>query len=52
MRDGPLVAPTRDEVEELCRRVRCPVLVIQGDRDNCQPAGRGFALAELTGETR
>ncbi len=49
MRDGPPVAPTKEDAEELCRRVRCPVLVIQGDRDNCQPAERGFALAELTG---
>ena len=40
---------TRAQVEEVCRKVRCPVLIVQGDRDNCQPAARGLALAELTG---
>ena len=43
------VAATKEEVEAICRRVRCPVLVVQGDRDNCQPFERGLALAELTG---
>jgi pimeloyl-ACP methyl ester carboxylesterase/UDP:flavonoid glycosyltransferase YjiC (YdhE family) len=47
-RDEP-VAATLEETEEICRRVRCPVLVVQGDRDNCQPPERGRALAELTG---
>ena len=49
MDDGEPVATTREEVEALCRQVRCPVLIVQGDRDNCQPAERGLALAELTG---
>jgi UDP:flavonoid glycosyltransferase YjiC (YdhE family)/pimeloyl-ACP methyl ester carboxylesterase len=40
---------TREEVEAVCRQVRCPVLIVQGDRDHCQPAERGRALAELTG---
>lgn len=35
--------------EELCRRVRCPVLVIGGSDDRCQPATRGHRVAELTG---
>jgi pimeloyl-ACP methyl ester carboxylesterase/spore coat polysaccharide biosynthesis predicted glycosyltransferase SpsG len=43
------VGTTKEEVEEVCRRVRCPVLVLQGDRDNCQSYDRGLALAELTG---
>jgi pimeloyl-ACP methyl ester carboxylesterase/UDP:flavonoid glycosyltransferase YjiC (YdhE family) len=56
--DGPVeaflmdqtVAPdTREEIEDVCRQVRCPVLVVQGDRDNCQPPARGRRLAELTG---
>jgi len=42
-----LVAQTREQTEEICRRVRCPVLVVHGDRDNCQPFERGLALAEL-----
>jgi pimeloyl-ACP methyl ester carboxylesterase/predicted glycosyltransferase len=40
---------TKEEAEETCRRVRCPVLVVQSDRDNCQPPERGRALVELTG---
>ena len=43
------VAATKEEVEALCRQVRCPVLVIQGDLDNCQPFDRGLAFTELTG---
>jgi pimeloyl-ACP methyl ester carboxylesterase/UDP:flavonoid glycosyltransferase YjiC (YdhE family) len=48
MANEPSVA-TKEEVEAICRQVRCPVLIIQGDRDNCQPFERGIALAELTG---
>jgi pimeloyl-ACP methyl ester carboxylesterase/UDP:flavonoid glycosyltransferase YjiC (YdhE family) len=48
MDNEPSVA-TKEEVEAICRQVRCPVLIIQGDRDNCQPFERGLALAELTG---
>jgi pimeloyl-ACP methyl ester carboxylesterase/predicted glycosyltransferase len=46
--DNDLVAETREQVEEVCRRVRCPMLIAQGDQDNCQPFERGLALAELT----
>ena len=42
-------ASTKEEVEAICRAVRCPMLVIQGDEDNCQPYDRGLALAALTG---
>jgi pimeloyl-ACP methyl ester carboxylesterase/predicted glycosyltransferase len=34
---------------ELCGRVRCPVLVIQGTADAITGPGRGMALAEATG---
>ena len=34
---------------ELCGRVRCPVLVIQGTADEITGPGRGVALAEATG---
>jgi pimeloyl-ACP methyl ester carboxylesterase len=47
--DDELGVETREEVEAVCRQVRCPVLVVQGDRDECQPFERGLALAELTG---
>ncbi len=40
---------TREETEEICRSVRCPVLVVQGDGDNCQHFDRGLSLADLTG---
>ena len=43
------VAATSEEAEEICRRVRCPVLAVQGDRDNCQHFETGLRLAELTG---
>ena len=49
MDDAEPVCATKEEAEALCRRVRCPVLVVQGDRDNCQPAERGRLVAELTG---
>src|SRR5262249_4662896 len=42
-------APFGSEAEELCRRVRCPVLVVHGSDDRCQPVARGRRLAELTG---
>jgi pimeloyl-ACP methyl ester carboxylesterase/UDP:flavonoid glycosyltransferase YjiC (YdhE family) len=42
-------ATTREEVEELCRRITCPVLVVHGELDNCQLPERGRILAELTG---
>ena len=42
-------APATAEAEELCRRVRCPVLVIHGTDDRCQPLARGRRVAQLTG---
>lgn len=45
--DSDVVAPSKEEVEEMCRKVGCPVLVIHGDQDNCQPLARGLKLAEL-----
>jgi pimeloyl-ACP methyl ester carboxylesterase/predicted glycosyltransferase len=49
MEHGDPVAETREEVEAICRRVRCPVLVVQGDADNCQNFETGLEVAELTG---
>ncbi|HMH37525.1 MAG TPA: alpha/beta hydrolase, partial [Streptosporangiaceae bacterium] len=42
-------APPAGEAEALCRRVRCPVRVLHGSGDRCQPVARGRRLAELTG---
>jgi pimeloyl-ACP methyl ester carboxylesterase/UDP:flavonoid glycosyltransferase YjiC (YdhE family) len=49
MENAQPAAATKEEVEDLCRRVRCPILMIQGDRDNCQGDARARALASLTG---
>ncbi|HEY7590727.1 MAG TPA: alpha/beta hydrolase [Candidatus Limnocylindrales bacterium] len=40
--------PTPEEARALAGRVRCPVLVIQGSRDEIVSASRGIALAEHT----
>jgi pimeloyl-ACP methyl ester carboxylesterase/predicted glycosyltransferase len=40
---------SREEVLEICARVRCPVLVIHGDQDAISPHRRGAALARATG---
>lgn len=40
---------TKEEAEEVCRNVRCPVLVIHGDQDQCQLLARGEAVARQTG---
>jgi pimeloyl-ACP methyl ester carboxylesterase/predicted glycosyltransferase len=44
---GPHLEP--DEALELARRVRCPVLIVHGDRDGMADLSRGIALAEHTG---
>jgi pimeloyl-ACP methyl ester carboxylesterase/predicted glycosyltransferase len=40
---------TPEETRELCRRLRCPVLVIQGENDAVTSFTRGAAMAEQTG---
>ena len=47
-REGRAAPPAR-EAGALCRRVRCPVRVLHGSADGCQPVARGRRLAELTG---
>ncbi|HYJ68348.1 MAG TPA: alpha/beta fold hydrolase [Nocardioidaceae bacterium] len=46
--DAGLGEPTADEAEQLCATLRCPMLVIHGSVDLCQPVARGIRLAELT----
>jgi pimeloyl-ACP methyl ester carboxylesterase len=46
--DAPF-ALSKEEVEEICRRVRAPLLIVHGDDDRCQPHARAERLAELTG---
>ncbi len=45
--EGPGLTP--EEAREVCRRVRCPVLVIHGENDAIASVSRGAALAEHTG---
>jgi pimeloyl-ACP methyl ester carboxylesterase/predicted glycosyltransferase len=45
--DAPQLSP--EELRELARGVRCPVLVIHGEHDAIQAASRGIALAADTG---
>ena len=39
----------RDEVIAICRAVRCPMRLVHGTEDHCQPLHRAHALAELIG---
>lgn len=45
----PGVRHDQVSAEAACRRVRCPVLVICGDQDMCQPPERSRIVADLTG---
>jgi pimeloyl-ACP methyl ester carboxylesterase len=47
--DAGIDLPTGVDFRDLCKRVRCPVLVMHGDRDALHPHARGAALAEATG---
>jgi pimeloyl-ACP methyl ester carboxylesterase len=40
---------SRDEMEAILRRVRCPVLVVHGADDRVRPHAAGVAVAELAG---
>ncbi len=45
--EAPALSP--EEAQALCRRVRCPVLVIHGEGDAITSLTRGAALADQTG---
>jgi len=38
-----------DEAVAMCRRIQCPVMVVSGSLDRCQPPERGRIVAEATG---
>jgi pimeloyl-ACP methyl ester carboxylesterase len=44
-----IVAPTDADAEEVCRQVRCPVLVVHGEEDEVVPYAIGARLASWTG---
>jgi pimeloyl-ACP methyl ester carboxylesterase len=39
----------KEAVEAICRDVTCPMLIVHGTEDHCQPVARAHRLAELTG---
>ena len=49
--EAPRPWSDEEEAQAICEGVRCPVLVIHGDLDNCQTRERATAVAELTGGT-
>jgi pimeloyl-ACP methyl ester carboxylesterase/predicted glycosyltransferase len=50
--EGRPIAGSAAEGERLLRGVRCPVLVVHGTEDRCQPAGRFDTVVRLTGAER
>ena len=49
--EAPPPFASEREARDLVGRVRCPVLVVHGELDNCQTRERALAVAELTGGT-
>jgi pimeloyl-ACP methyl ester carboxylesterase/predicted glycosyltransferase len=45
--EEPTTSFSKEQVEDILRQVRCPVVIVMGDRDNCQPIERGRATARL-----
>jgi pimeloyl-ACP methyl ester carboxylesterase/predicted glycosyltransferase len=50
--DSEFYAKTPAETEKVLRGVACPVLVIEGTQDRCQPRARFDLVARLTGAER
>jgi pimeloyl-ACP methyl ester carboxylesterase len=46
---GVAIGLDRDAVESTCSAVSCPMLLVHGSDDRCQPPSRARALAALTG---
>jgi pimeloyl-ACP methyl ester carboxylesterase/UDP:flavonoid glycosyltransferase YjiC (YdhE family) len=46
---APLSPATEEDAVLLSKSLRCPVLVLHGTEDRCQPVARGRRFAELTG---
>jgi predicted glycosyltransferase/pimeloyl-ACP methyl ester carboxylesterase len=47
--EAPDFPTNQAEAEELASRIRCPVLIVHGTQDRCQPLSRAHRLAEITG---
>ncbi len=52
LHDSAAYATTPAETEEVLGRVTCPVLVVHGTRDRCQPVGRFDTVVRATGAER
>ena len=39
----------QEAVEAICQAVTCPMVIVHGTEDHCQPVARAHRLAELTG---
>jgi pimeloyl-ACP methyl ester carboxylesterase/predicted glycosyltransferase len=50
--DAPEYATTVEEAEQVLRSVECPVLVVHGTDDRCQPVGRFETVVRHTGAER
>src|SRR5436305_2723239 len=49
MDDLPPMVDNEDEVAAVCAQVRCPITIVMGTDDRCQPFERGEKTAGLTG---
>jgi pimeloyl-ACP methyl ester carboxylesterase/UDP:flavonoid glycosyltransferase YjiC (YdhE family) len=47
--DGLRAADNEEEIAAVCAQVRCPITVVMGTDDRCQPFERARRTAELTG---
>ncbi len=47
--DNVLGADNEEEIAAVCAQVRCPIVVVMGSDDRCQPFERAVKTAELTG---
>ena len=47
--DSPMCVSSAEETRALVTGFGCPLLLIHGDDDRCQPLARSYAVAELTG---
>jgi pimeloyl-ACP methyl ester carboxylesterase len=47
--EGGIILHDAAQVEATCRSVACPMLIVHGTEDRCQPIARAHRLAELTG---
>jgi len=49
MDDAPPMVDNEEEIAAVCAQVRCPIVVVMGTRDSCQPFERAEQTAKLTG---